>query len=157
MQKIRFFYFWLICLFPFGGVYARMNVVWPTDNPPLDMRDSFYSLLQATESKETQSGNFGCVRSKGLQFHEGIDLRSFSKDSRGEPTDQVKAVLPGVVVYINANRSKSSYGRYILIQHSDGEMNFLSLYAHLSSVKDGITKGQTVQAGQTIATMGLSS
>ena len=75
----------------------------------------FYSLLQPTESEEIQSGNFGCVRTDGTQFHEGIDLRAFSRDARGEATDSVRSVLPGVVVYTNSDRSKSSYGRYILI------------------------------------------
>ena len=136
---------------------AGLNVVWPTEHPPVDMRDSFYSLLQPTESKEIQSGNFGCVRTNGNQFHEGIDLRAFSRDARGEATDRVRAVLPGVVVYTNSERSKSSYGRYILIEHSDGEMYFLTLYAHLLSIEPSIGRGQTVQGGQRIATMGRSS
>ena len=134
-----------------------MQVVWPTENPPVDMRDSFFSLLQPTASKEIQSGNFGCVRSDGHQFHEGIDLRAFSRDSRGEATDVINSVLPGVVVYTNSVRSKSSYGRYVVVEHHDGEMYFLTLYAHLKSIQPGISRGQAVQGGQRIGTMGRSA
>lgn len=140
-----------------GPVTAKLNVVWPTENPPMDMHDSFHALLQPTESNETQSGNFGCVRTNGTQFHEGIDLRAFSRDGRGEATDKVLSVLPGVVVYTNASRGLSSYGRYILVEHSDGEMDFLTLYAHLKSIAPGIKRGKVVEAGQRIATMGRSA
>lgn len=139
------------------NAWAKMDVVWPTEHPPVDMRGSFYSLLQPTESKEIQSGNFGCVRSDGHQFHEGVDLRAFSHDSRGEATDLIRSVLPGVVVYTNSERSKSSYGRYIVIEHHDSEIYFLTLYAHLKSIEPGITRGQAVQKGQRIGTMGRSA
>ena len=139
------------------NAWAKMDVVWPTEHPPSDMRDSFYSLLQPTESKEIQSGNFGCVRTNGHQFHEGVDLRAFTRDSRGEATDSVHSVLSGVVVYTNSNRSKSSYGRYIVIEHHDGEMYFYTLYAHLKSIQPGISRGQAVQTGQRIGTMGRSA
>ena len=139
------------------NAWGKLDVVWPTENPPLDMRSSFYSLLQPTESKEIQSGNFGCVRSEGHQFHEGVDLRAFSRDSRGEATDLVRSVLPGVVVYTNSDRSKSSYGRYVVVEHHDGEMYFITLYAHLKSILPGITRGQAVQGGQRLGTMGRSA
>ena len=139
------------------SVWAKLDVVWPTEHPPHDMRDSFFSRLQATESKEIQSGNFGCVRTNGHQFHEGIDLRSLTRDKSGEPTDIVRSVLPGVVVYTNANRSKSSYGRYIIIEHFDSEMSFFSLYAHLASIDKGIARGAQIQGGQRIAVMGRSA
>jgi hypothetical protein len=157
MQMKRFIATGLACLTIISSAWSALNVVWPTEHPPVDMRNSFFSLLQPTESEEPLSGNFGCVRSEGRQFHEGIDLRAFSRDKRGEATDLVRSVLPGVVVYTNSDRSKSSYGRYILIEHSDGEMYFLTLYAHLLSMQPGISRGQTVQAGQKIATMGRSA
>ena len=145
------------CMANFSLLNAKLNVVWPTEHVPVDMQNSFYSLLQPTASKEIQSGNFGCVRSEGTQFHEGIDLRAFSRDARGEAMDIVRAVLPGVIVYTNTNRSKSSYGRYILIEHSDGEIHFLSLYGHLSAIEEGLVRGKSVKAGQKIATMGRSA
>lgn len=139
------------------AAWSNLNVVWPTEHPPNDMRASFFSRLQATESKELQSGNFGCVRTNGNQFHEGIDLRSLTRDNRGEPTDIVRSVLPGVVIYTNTNRSKSSYGRYIIIEHFDSKMSFFSLYAHLASIDKGIARGAQVEGGQRIAVMGRSA
>ncbi len=136
---------------------AKLDVIWPTEHPPSDMRDSFFSRLQPTESREIQSGNFGCVRTNGHQFHEGIDLRAMTRDSRGEATDIVRSILPGVVVYTNASRGKSSYGRYVIIEHFDAEMSFLSLYAHLASIDKGIARGAEVQGGQRIAIMGRSA
>ncbi len=140
-----------------GSVVGKLNVQWPTEHPPVDMRNSFYALLQPTDSKKIQSGNFGCVRSEGARFHEGIDLKAFTRDARGEPTDLVRSVLAGTVVYTNKERSKSSYGRYVLIKHSDGEMTFMSLYAHLRAIEGGIVKGARVAAGQKIAIMGRSA
>ena len=107
-----------------GMATGKLNLQWPTEHPPLDMRDSFYALLQPTESNEIQSGNFGCVRSEGTQFHEAIDLKSFSRDARGESTDAVLSILPGRVVYAHGQPNKSTFGRYVVIEHSDGG-NFL--------------------------------
>ncbi len=140
-----------------GTATAKLNVQWPTDHPPRDLRNSFFSLLQPTESNDIQSGNFGCVRSGGAQFHEGIDLKSFSRDARGESTDKVRSILPGRVVYTNGQAHKSTFGRYVVIAHTDGEMTFLSLYAHLRSIEGGISRGSRVAAGQKIATMGRSA
>ena len=136
---------------------AELEVIWPTEHPPDDMRESFYSRLQATASNEIQSGNFGCVRTNGHQFHEGVDLRAMTKDSRGEATDIVRSVLPGVIVHTNAVRGKSSYGRYVVIEHFDREMSFLTLYAHLASIDKGIARGAKVEGGQRIAVMGRSA
>ncbi|MCB1120860.1 MAG: M23 family metallopeptidase [Verrucomicrobiae bacterium] len=157
MQLFRILPFICLTVFPVSAVLAKLGVIWPTEHPPTDMEDSFYQLLQPTESREIQSGNFGCVRTDGRQFHEGIDLKAFTRDSRGEPTDRVRSVLPGVVVYVNSHHGKSSYGRYILIEHNDGEMNFLSLYAHLRSVGKGIIPGKWVKAGEAIGVMGRSA
>ena len=140
-----------------GMATGKLNLQWPTEHPPLDMRDSFYALLQPTESNEIQSGNFGCVRSEGTQFHEAIDLKSFSRDARGESTDAVLSILPGRVVYAHGQPNKSTFGRYVVIEHSDGEISFFSLYAHLRSIERGIGRGSPVVAGQKIATMGRSA
>ena len=140
-----------------GTATAKLNVQWPTEHPPDDLQESLYSMLQPTSSGKIQSGNFGCVRSGGAQFHEGIDLKSFSRDSRGESTDIVRSILPGKVVYAIGHPGKSAYGRYVLIEHSDGEINFISMYAHLRSLEPEIVRGAQVEAGQKIATMGRSA
>ena len=140
-----------------GTAAAKLNVRWPTDHPPDDLQESLHSMLQPTSSGIIQSGNFGCVRSGGAQFHEGIDLKSFSRDSRGESTDIIRSILPGKVVYVIGHPGKSSYGRYLLIEHSDGKINFISMYAHLRSIEPGIEPGAQVEAGQKIAIMGRSA
>ncbi|MBH52919.1 MAG: peptidase M23 [Opitutaceae bacterium] len=137
--------------------HAALEVVWPTEHLPVDMQESFIALLQPTESKEIQSGNFGCVRSDGRQFHEGIDLKSFSRDRKGEARDVVRSVLPGKVVYTNANPGRSSYGRYVLLEHFDGQLVFMTLYAHLSSIETRIIAGSRVRRGETIGIMGRSA
>jgi len=136
---------------------AALEVVWPTEHPPVDMQDSFFSLLQPTSSKKVQSGNFGCVRSNGRQFHEGIDLKSFFRDRKGEALDVVRTVLPGKVVYTNTNPGKSNYGCYVLVEHFDGELVFLTLYAHLSTIESSIFRGAKVKGGEKIGTMGRSA
>ncbi len=140
-----------------ASVSGALTVVWPTENPPTDLGSGLLALYQATESREVESGGFGCVREKGLQFHEGLDLRSFTKDAKGEATDAILAAMDGRIVYRNSDRSKSSFGRYLLIEHNDGELSFITLYAHLRSFEKGIGVGVLVNAGQRIATMGRSA
>ncbi|MEI2692380.1 MAG: M23 family metallopeptidase [Anaerolineae bacterium] len=44
-------------------------------------------------------------------------------------------------------------GRQVWIDHGDG---VVTMYAHLSSIADGIVAGQSVTAGQLIGTVGVS-
>ena len=110
-----------------------------------------------TPGKTWITGTFGCVRSDGRQIHEGLDIKCLQRDSRGEPSDPILATADGVVAYINNRPSLSNYGRYIVLRHKIEGMEIDSLYAHLAEVPASLKVGQSVRAGERIATMGRSS
>src|SRR3954471_15776905 len=60
-----------------------------------------------TTGKPWTSGMFGCVRSDGHQFHEGVDIKCLQRDKRGEPIDPVRATADGTVAYINTRANLS--------------------------------------------------
>jgi murein DD-endopeptidase MepM/ murein hydrolase activator NlpD len=135
----------------------QLELVWPTANPAWSEGRPIQDFIQPTESGEPESGCFGGVRSNGYQFHEGIDLKPLRRDARGEPLDHVFAVLPGVVRYVNLRPGESSYGRYIVLEHTGVSPSIYTLYAHLASVAPGIAPGASVERGQIIAQMGHSA
>jgi murein DD-endopeptidase MepM/ murein hydrolase activator NlpD len=141
-------------LFAAGG---RIELSWPTPNTAYLEGKPPEAYLQPTVSGEVWSGGFGCVRSSGAQFHEGVDLKPVSRDKRGEPKDEVYATMAGVVRHINLRPGESSYGRYVVIEHPDLKPAVYTLYAHLSAVAPGLKAGDPVTRGQVIATMGRSS
>jgi peptidoglycan LD-endopeptidase LytH len=110
-----------------------------------------------TPGRDWHSGTFGCVRSDGRQFHEGLDIRSLQKDKKGEPTDPVLASADGTVVYINRKPSLSNFGNYVVLQHAIEGMPVFTLYAHLREVRDGLKNGLAVKAGEQIAVLGRTS
>ena len=70
-----------------------------------------------------------------------------------EPTDPVRAIMPGVVRYINRDRNKSEWGLYIVIEHHLLEPKLVSVYSHLRSVPYDLREDQLVEEGQVIATL----
>ncbi|MDO1510527.1 MULTISPECIES: M23 family metallopeptidase [unclassified Neisseria] len=68
-------------------------------------------------------------------------------DIKGEPGTPVKAAASGKVLY--AGEGLRGYGKLVLVSHNSST---LTAYAHNDSIS--VQKGQTVQQGQTIATMG---
>ena len=135
----------------------RFDIAWPTPNPAFAEGKGIGAFLQPTGSGDPESGGFGCVRSSGAQFHEGIDLKPVRRDARGEPADDVYAAMDGVVRYINNRVGESSYGRYLVLEHPGTAPAVYTLYAHLSRIAPGIAAGVPVRRGQTIATMGRSA
>lgn len=97
------------------------------------------------------------MRNNGSRFHEGIDLKATARDRYGESTDAVFAFDDGIVRYVNLDASKSSYGRYIVIEHSQWSPGMVTLYAHLRAVPGFVKSGVRVRGGQSIATMGRSA
>lgn len=78
------------------------------------------------------------------KFHSGIDLAA----PEGTP---VFACLGGMVL---AASTDSTYGNYIILQHSDGMQ---SVYAHLSGYAEGMTEtGHFVPAGDVIGYVGTT-
>ncbi len=132
----------------------RMELAWPTPNTAYLEGKPIEAYVQPTASGEAESGLFGCARSGGAQFHEGVDLKPVTRNRQGEPTDPIFAALPGVVRYINPVVGESNYGRYIVLEHPDLQPAVYTLYAHLSATAPGLKIGDLVARGQVIATMG---
>ena len=135
----------------------RIEIQWPTPNPAWEQGKGYEAWVQPTVSGEPESGLFGCVRSGGAQFHEGLDIRPVSRDRLGEPTDKIFAAMDGVVRNANANAGESNYGRYVVIEHPGMSPAVYTLYAHLAKIEPGIRAGTVVQRGQVIGIMGHSA
>lgn len=129
----------------------------PTANHALLEPDSGERFFVGTVGKPWTSGMFGCVRTEGQQIHEGIDIKCLERDRRGEPTDPVLATAEGTVVYFSEHPGLSNYGRYIILRHRIEGLEIYSLYAHLREIRNDLRIGQTVAAGERIATMGRST
>jgi len=140
----------------------------PTENTAIfsDDPSDFYMYtnryFEGASSKPWSGGRYGFVRNQrrtdvGIvftKFHEGIDIRPVKRDDSGNPLDDIRSITDGKVVYVNAESGRSSYGKYVVVEHDWGEGPFYSLYAHLS--KATVAEGQPVKAGQIIARMGYT-
>ncbi len=135
----------------------KLEIVWPTPDTRFAEGRAWTEFVQPTASGVAESGLYGGTRNGGLQFHEGLDLRPIKRDRKGEPLDEIFAVLPGVVRHIASIPGQSSYGRYIVIEHSEQTPTVCTLYAHLSAIARGLGVGDRVERGQVIATMGRSA
>jgi len=136
---------------------ADPGLVWPTPNDAFWKREGLEAFIQPTPGNTVSSGLFGGVRNNGYRFHEGLDMKSVQRDRRNRVIDQVTAALPGTVAYINKIGGNSSYGRYVVLEHEYGGLNFYTLYAHLNSIQYGLAIGQTLPAGGKIGIMGRSA
>ncbi len=126
----------------------------PTANRALFEPGGEERFLVGTVGKPYTSGRFGCVRSDGHQMHEGLDIKAIQRDRRGEPLDPIMATADGTVSYINTRAGLSNYGKYLILRHRIEGLEIYSLYAHLSQVRAGLRVGDTVKAGEVVATMG---
>ncbi len=129
----------------------------PTANHALFEPGGEERFFVGTVGKPWTSGMFGCVRSDGRQLHEGLDIRCLQRDARGEPTDPVLATADGTVVYFNKRSSLSNYGIYLVLRHEVEGLEVYSLYGHLRKIRDDLTVGQIVRAGEPVAVMGRTS
>ncbi len=151
---------WLVAVIGLGLVAARaerLEIIWPTPDTRFEEGRPWKEFVQPTASGVPESGLYGGTRNGGLQFHEGLDLRPIKRDRNGEPLDEIFAVLPGVVRHIAGNPGKSSYGRYIVIEHTEQTPAVCTLYSHLSAIARGLRVGERVERGQVIGTMGRSA
>ena len=74
--------------------------------------------------------------------HKGIDIAS----SVGDP---IRAVHDGIVVFSGVKYS--GYGNMVLIEHND---DLMTVYAHMDKLH--VKKGETIEQGQVIGTMGAT-
>lgn len=142
---------------------APASLVLPTENSFLETgkNEQFYTYVnrsfEGESSKPWTGGAYGFVRNKircedGVictKFHEGVDITPLRRDSAGEPLDPVKAISKGVIAYTNPKESNSSYGKYVVIEHTWDSGPIYSLYAHLSetSAKAGNPVSQKEEIG----------
>jgi Membrane proteins related to metalloendopeptidases len=134
-----------------------LELSWPTPSRAYWEGKPFTAFIQPTASGVPESGLYGCVRNGGSRFHEGIDIRPEKRDRRGEPTDPIYAILPGIVRHVSRQPGHSSYGRYVVIEHVDQQPAVYSMYAHLASIPADVRVGARVERGQEIAIMGRSA
>lgn len=147
----------LLGLLGMTGQALELPLVWPTPNRAFLEGKAPDAFLQPTASGRLESALWGCVRNGGTKFHEGLDLKPVKRSANGEAADPVFAIMPGTVVHVSSTAGRSSYGRYIVIEHSVENLKFYSLYAHLARIRDGIQPGVRVLAGAELATMGRSA
>ena len=151
-----------------GQGHDVLSLVLPTDNNALFSGGGpeFYQYIEriykGEKSTPWEGGQYGFVRDPvqtpiGIvytRFHEGIDIRCLHRDSQGEPTDEIRAIADGKVVYTNLVPRFSNYGKYIVIEHRWDGCSYYSLYGHLSAI--GVQTDQEVHRGEPIATMGYT-
>lgn len=118
--------------------------------------EEFYKGIQTAASGMVESGMFGMVRNNGKRFHEGIDIKSFSRDNKGRAIDKIYAVLSGKVAHI-CRENNGSYGKYVVLEHKDGGFVFYTLYAHLSKISDNILEGSYLNSGDFLGIIGDTS
>lgn len=147
----------VVGLFLLHTAAGAQSFLLPTANRALLEPGREDQFFVGTTGKPWTSGCFGCVRSDGWQMHEGLDIKALARDRRGEPTDPVMATADGTVAYINANPALSNYGNYVLLRHRIDGLEIYSNYAHLGAFRAGLKVGQTVRAGEVIATMGRTA
>ncbi len=145
-----------------------LDLVLPTDNTALleGHPENFFQFVDRTlangeKTTPWEAGQFGFVRNEAhltngetifTRFHEGLDIKPVHRDARDEPTDEVRSIAAGEVVYVSPAAGHSNYGKYIVVRHDWGEGPFCSLYAHLNEIR--CAEGQKVEPGAVIAIMG---
>jgi len=140
-----------------AGIAAGQSFQFPTVNRSLLESGGESRFFQGTAGKPWMSGQFGCVRTDGRQFHEGVDIQALKRDGRGEPIDEVQASAAGTVAYVNTRTSLSNYGNYVVLRHQIDGMEVYTLYAHLREVRAGLKAGKRVQAGERVGTLGRTA
>ncbi|HEY5744256.1 MAG TPA: M23 family metallopeptidase [Terrimicrobiaceae bacterium] len=118
--------------------------------------------FEGEKSKPWQGGQFGFVRGPVrdsgqvlcLQFHEGIDIRPVSRDSRNNPSDLVKAAAAGRVIYVSQEAGASNYGKYVVIEHQWDGCPYYTLYAHLALIS--VNSDQFVRQGEILGLLGFT-
>lgn len=135
---------------------SAFHFAWPA--PIAGLRDggNISTWIQDTGTGDPHSGLFGCVRDDQHRFHEGIDIKCAERDKKNIPLDLVGAAMDGRVAYINSKPGNSSYGDYVVLDHTDADVSVYTLYAHLASIEPGLKVGQTVTAGATLGKLGHS-
>lgn len=153
----------LLCfMLMMGALFGQdFRLVMPTENRAL-LTGKLEDFYMNTSNGRWQGGMYGYSRTVietndgliGTKFHEGIDIKPLNRDGAGRPTDRVGPVAPGVVVYANDFATRSSYGKYVVVEHPSPMGKLYSLYAHLGKVS--CQAGQTVRPGDALGILGYT-
>lgn len=156
----------LLLALPAGADLPRFGLATPNRALLRSQPEQFYQYVdrnfEGQASRPWSGGQFGWVRNPGRwqgalmfsRFHEGLDIRPVQRDAEGIPRDPVASIAPGRVVHVQAVTGRSSYGRYVVVEHATDDGPLYSLYAHLQSV--AVKPGQTVAMGDTLGILGWS-
>lgn len=151
--------------------------VWQALVPPTPQQNllnpDLPGVLQPTGSGRLESAKFGSTRTAANgrpAFHEGVDIAATARDRKGSPMDPVCAVAAGRVAFVNSVAGNSTYGKYVVVEHSDPSLGMVAmrdgssepaqvytLYAHLADIRFGIRPGHRVAAGSILGTLGHTS
>jgi len=134
----------------------NFEVTSPVDGFSWENKDAFEFGIQPAASGKIESGMFGIVRNNGSKFHEGIDIKSFSRNKAGQSTDKIYAVLSGEISHI-CRENNGSYGKYLVLEHNNDGFLFYTLYAHLSEISENIYEGGLINSGDFLGIMGDTS
>ncbi len=144
---------------PAPPVSSLASLAFPTPSLLFDAPVPERFVLTNPEKPETAL--FGSARTGTdgrSRFHKGIDIAPvLKKDRNSNPTDPVRAIADGKVLYVNRVGGNSSYGAYVVLLHEDPVGPVYSLYAHLASVSNTVRKGVSVARGTYLGTMGYTS
>ena len=132
-----------------GTLWAR----YPTT---LKIDDNYKNWAQATTSGRVESALFGMTRNAGTRFHEGIDIKTQTRMSTGEPRDIVYSVAAGTVAHIST-KNNGSYGRYIVMRHEQNGLEIYTLYGHLSAISPLAKIGKKIPENTIIGLVGRTS
>ena len=149
-----------------GGA-GGLDLALPTSNRALfDGRpEDFYMGVSVTidslRPEKWEGGQYGYVRDPvptvfGFKtfrrVHEGIDVRPTGRDAEGNAVDTVRAVDAGRVAHVNTG--PSSYGNYVVVEHTWSGSPVYSLYAHLAEVY--AAEGDVLGRGGPLGKMGFT-
>lgn len=152
-----------------AGAAGGLDLVLPTENRALlnGRPDRFYMGLNTTidslRPERWEGGQYGFVRDPvptvfgGKTFrrvHEGVDIRPVGRDAAGDAVDTVRAISPGRVVHVNAAGGASSYGKYVVVEHTWSGNPVYSLYAHLAETY--VAEGARVEQAEALGKMGFT-
>jgi murein DD-endopeptidase MepM/ murein hydrolase activator NlpD len=148
---------WLACLV--GALSSSFGEVFtlPTANRALFEEDGGARFFTGVVGRNWVSGTYGCVRSEGWRFHEGIDISCTERDRAGEPIDPVNAIADGEIVHCSRKAGLSNYGRYVVVKHVVERMEIYSLYAHLREIREDLHPGVVVEQREQIGVLGRST
>jgi murein DD-endopeptidase MepM/ murein hydrolase activator NlpD len=134
----------------------------PTPQTRLDDSNN-PAVFMPTESGRIESAWYGSTRTRKFgklflpAFHEGVDIASLERDSKGRAKDPVFAAADGRVGYISRVGGNSSYGIYVVLLHTDPVGEYYTLYSHLASAGAELKAGDAVSRGAEIGRIGNTS